>query len=363
MTRPNLLLGLFVLAGCTSIQLPSTLGEPITDPPGVPLVEHWERDVQAAFGPSAPLITRRYVVVGTRRGEVVVLDRETGATEGAGEFGSSVEGPIAVSADGGTIYVPTADADGGIEAYDVQQGRRVWRWEGGVAQAGVVRVGLVLVAPMLDSRVVALDAASGEVLWERAAVDGVQIHAAPVADGADVLIATDRGEVLRLAALSGAERWRADVGAPVYAAPAADGRSIVVSTTRGGVVHLDAASGEQRWRVDADRVLRATTAGLTDDALAVGFTDGSTRVYDRATGAERWRHRVDGNISAPPLWVDGHLAVGTMDRRLILLDAATGDEVWSRQLRGRVKSALGVGGGMLIALVEPRHVVAFQSLP
>lgn len=361
--RPTALLLLLALAGCSHLQLGGPLGTPSSEPPGTPLGLRWERDADAAFGPSAARVTDRYVVVGTRAGRVVVLDRETGAVEGAGEFGASVEGQLAASENGAVLYVSTAERSGGVEAYDVRAGRRVWRWPGGAVQGGVVRAGGTVVVAALDGRVLGLDAGRGTERWERPPSEAAQVHAAPVAVGADVLVADDRGRVVRLDAQSGAGRWTADVGGPVYATPTVVGDGVYVSTTRGHVARLDAATGATVWTVTTGAPLRATSAAVHEATAVFGFSDGTVRALDTASGAERWRFQADGNVAAAPAWVGERVAVGTMGRRLVVLDGATGREEWSTELRGRVKSALAVGGGLLVVLVEPRHVVAFHTAP
>lgn len=349
------------LTGCSTISLGAALGDASAEPPGLPLDLLWERDADGAFGPSAAHVTDRYVVVGTRKGDVVVIDRETGRVEGSGEFGDSVEGQLAVSPNGEVLYVPTVGGGGGVEAYDVRRGRRVWRWRGGQAQAGVVRVGETLVVPLLDGRLAGLDVATGDVRWERASPTGVQFHAAPLALGTDVVVADDAGTVVRLRALDGAEQWRAEVGAPVYAAPTADPEAIYVSTTRGDLARLGIATGDVRWHVRDELPLRVSSAAVGALGLAVGYSDGTVRGVDPATGAERWRMQGDGNVTAEPVWIGDRVAVGTLDQQLIIVDGRTGREEWSTELRGRVKSALTVGGGLLVVLVEPRHVIAFHT--
>ena len=355
-----LLLGVW-FAGCSTINLGAALGDASAEPPGLPLDLLWERDADGAFGPSAAHVTDRFVVVGTRKGDVVVIDRDTGRIEGAGEFGDSVEGQLAVSPNGEVLYVPTVGGGGGVEAYDVRRGRRIWRWREGQVQAGVVRVGATLVVPLLDGRLAGLDVATGDVRWERASPTGVQFHAAPLAVGTDVIVSDDAGTVVRLRALDGAEQWRAEVGAPVYAPPTADVGAVYISTTRGDLARLDAGTGDVAWQVQDEEPLRVSSAAVGATGLAVGYSDGTVRGIDPTTGVERWRMQGDGNVTAQPVWIGDRVAVGTLDRQLLIVDGRTGREEWSTELRGRVKSALTVGSGLLVVLVEPRHVIAFHT--
>ncbi|MEM6287875.1 MAG: PQQ-binding-like beta-propeller repeat protein [Bacteroidota bacterium] len=352
-----------LLAGCSSIRLGVPLGASEAGTPSGPLERAWERDAQGAFGPSAAQITEAFVVVGTRRGEVVVIDRADGRVAGVGEFGESVEGAVALSADGVVIYVPRAERRGGVTAYDVRNGRQQWRWDGGATSAGVVRLGDVVVAATLDGRAVGLDAASGEALWETRPDSTAQFHAAPVAVGPEaVLFADDRGRVTLREAATGDVRWTQSIRTPVYERPAVDDAQVYVATTRGLLVALDRETGQIRWTRDAraEEKPRLSAPAVADGAVAVGGTDGVVVVYDAQTAEERWRTRFDANVSAAPLWMGDRLMVGTFDGRIVALDAATGAEVWEDDLRGRVKSALVAADDLLIVLTEPRHVVAYR---
>ena len=349
------------LAGCASVRLGEPLGDLADVAPVPPLVEVWERDAGAAFGPSGALVTESCVVVGTRNGEVVVLDGATGRIRGEAEVGQSVEGALAVSDGGRVVFIPTAEAGGGIRALDVQTGATLWRWKGGAVEGGVVRVGGVVVTATRAGLVAGLDAETGEQRWGREGAQGAQILAAPSVIGSLVVVVDDGGGVTGFDAATGAERWVARLGEPVEVGVDVSEGLLVVSTVRGLIVRLDPETGTEVWRVRTERPVRLTTAASRSGAVALGGTDGVVRVLDAATGTERWRWRSDANVSARPVWLEGHLAVGTQDERLVLLHAETGAEVWSTELKGRVKSALVVGSERLIVLSEPRHVVAFEG--
>lgn len=361
MRRATLLLAL-ALAGCSTLALGESIGPADASAPQGVLVRVWERAAGAAFGPSAPLVTDGIIVMGTRKGEIVAMESATGRIRGSVSLGESVEGQFAVSPDGQTVYVPTAQVRGGVVAYDVVGGSKRWTWDGGGVQGGVVLVGGRLVVATRDGTTAGIDAESGEEMWSREGQPGAQVHAAPVALGASVVVIDDRGRATAFDPASGAPRWTADLGAPVYSTPTASG-DLFVTTTRGRVARLDADTGETVWAVDNPTTARVSSPLVRTEHVVVGLSDGTVRALDRATGAERWRTGVGAVVTAKPAFADGRLWVGTMGNRLIALDAETGAETWSAELRGRVKSDVVVGGGRVIALVEPGHVVAFGSKP
>ena len=353
---------LLALAGCATLDLERPLGSGVTDAPQGPLVRSWETAAGAAFGSPAALVTRDHVVFGTRKGEVVVMDAASGKTRGSVEVGGSVEGELAVSDDGRVLYVPTAETRGGVVAYDVVDGQRRWRWRGGGIQGGVVRVGGRLVTATQAGLVVGLDAETGEEVWQQDSAPGAQVHAAPVALDASVVVVDDRGRAVAVDPASGARRWTAELEAPVYATPTASG-DLFVTTTRGRVARLDAATGRTVWAVDDPGVVRGSSPLVAGERVVVGFSDGTVRSMHRDTGAEVWRANVGAVVSARPALAGGRVLVGTMGNRLVALDAESGAETWSAELRGRVKTDLSVGGGRVYAMVEPGHVIAFGLQP
>ena len=371
MRRAALALALAALAGCGTIQLDRPLvPAPRAEAPSPPLVQAWETEVDAAFGPAAATAGSGRLAVGTRSGHVVVLDGATGDRLGSLSFGAGIDGGVLVAPDGQTVYVPVARGRYGVVAHGLRDGRRRWAWRADsaalAADAGLALVGGVVVAPLHDGTTVGLDATAGTERWRLAGGARAQNHAAPtVLPGGLVAIADDRGSVRALDASTGAVRWSAEAGAPVYAAPVVDDGRLLVPTTRGTLVALDATSGRVLWtaRLDATGQARVTGPAVASGRVVVGLTDGRVVALDVATGATVWTWAGTGAIIGAPLASGPTVYVGTMDKRLVALDAATGAETWSTVLRGRVKSALAVEGGRLVVLTEPRHVVAFQTVP
>ena len=355
--------GALLVAGCSALQLDEALVPPATGfAPAPPLEQVWRREVPGGFGPSAPLPVGSLLLLGTASGDLVALDRRTGARAGSHAFGESVEGAIVVAPDGQTVVVPVARGRATVRAYDARSGRERWRWTGTPVTGGVVLVGSTVVASTRNGRTVGLDLATGAERWAHEAPAGTQIQAAPVAlgDGC-VVVATDRGTVVALDAQTGGEVWTADAGAPVYHTPSVfDGR-LAVATTRGRLVVLDAATGEVAWALDVGTGVRLSPPAIGPDGVLVGGSDGSVRSVDASSGAERWTHEGTGAVAVRPLVSDGRVYVGTLDRTFVVLDATTGASQWSTELRGRVRGAPVAADGAVYLLTEPRHVVAFRT--
>lgn len=365
----SLLLIASATSGCASISLERPLVPVVpAEAPAPPLAEVWQTDVDAAFGPAAPVVAAQRIAVGVRNGRAVVLDAATGRRVGSLDVGQSIEAGLVLSPDGAVLYVPVSRGRFAVVAHAVTTGERQWGWRPAspaeMVDAGLALAAGVVVAPLHDGTTIGLDAMTGAERWRLAGADRAQNHAAPaVLPGGRVAVADDRGGVRVLDAATGAVVWTASAGAPVYAAPTVAGDRLLVSTTRGTLSAFDAATGAFQWttRFDPSGLARVSSAAILSDRAAVGLTDGRVVALSLATGEAAWTWTGTGAVVGQPLAAGPTLYVSTMDERLVALDAATGQETFSATLRGRAKSAMTVADGRLIVLSEPRHITAFEA--
>jgi outer membrane protein assembly factor BamB len=149
---------------------------------------------------------------------------------------------------GEVLYV--GRAGGSVVALDGATGAVLWETPVGAdVSATPALAGGVLYVPTADGDLVAVDAAgcgaaTCEPLWS-AAIDGTSIAAQPAVSGdgedAVVFVGTSGGTVAAVAAAGcgsptcGAPRWQASVGAWVTGAPAVSGGAVVVGTASGQV--------------------------------------------------------------------------------------------------------------------------------
>lgn len=176
-----------------------------------------------------------------------------------------------------------------------------WRFEfGSPVGAGPTLDGAALYAASEAGAVVALDAATGEVVW-KASVDATP-RGLIRADGERIYFRTDEGGVFALDTASGADVWDVSVEGGVNT-PVISGELVILAGQRGEVVALDAATGEEQWRTDSGRTLRADPAlvGASKEVVAVGDIGGRLHTFDAASGEPLGEDLLGGEFAGPVL--------------------------------------------------------------
>ena len=211
-------------------------------------------------------------------------------------------------------------------------------WEapfpGGLAAGPVVAGGVVI--GLGRNRIAALDARTGEELWEAQRSPGRT--GSPVVIGDLVIHPSGTGShaaVIARGLEDGTERWRAFPGSAVRAGLVAQGGTVYAGTAEGLVVALGVRDGEEVWRLDLDGAIEAAPA-LSDGTLVVVVEQRSTRTsavvsIDAGTGEEAWRFTSlpSGAGATPPSTAQGVVYVGAADASVHALDLETGSERWS----------------------------------
>ncbi|WBU56958.1 PQQ-binding-like beta-propeller repeat protein [Paracoccus sediminicola] len=190
---------------------------------------------------------------------------------------------------------------------------------------------------------VALDAASGGVLWRQRVT--APIGGAPTVQNGVVYV-TDRSATgYAVRASDGKLQWQVagipqPTGVMGVAAPAVDGDLVVFPFASGQLLAVDAETGIERWsaQVAGNRVGRAVAyirdmtgePVITGDAVYAGTSSGRIAAFDRQTGMELWSAR-EGAVS-PVLPVGNAIFAVNDQNQLIRLDGSTGGILWARNL-------------------------------
>lgn len=263
---------------------------------------------------------------------------------------------------------------------------RIWSANIG---SGSNRKNRISAAPVVaDGRIFTLDAgatvaatsANGQTLWSAdlsAAFDaGGGISGGGLAIGGSRLFATTGyGEVVALDAASGKVLWRQRVDAPVTGAPATDGEAVYVSGRDGSAWAINAADGKVIWQVIGtpgsagylgaaaptigDRaVIFPTNAG---DLMAVLKIGGGTRIWQSSLAGKRLgrAYAFSFDVTGDAV-IDGKVMyAGTAAGRTVAMSASSGERIWSAG-----EGALGpvaVAGGSVFLVSDEAQLVRLDA--
>lgn len=210
-----------------------------------------------------------------------------------------------------------------------------------------------------------------DLLWAEeigVGVDDFYLTLAPLVDG-DRLFAVDReGRVEALDAVTGEHLWQVDLATPLTGGPG-EGGDLLLLGAGAEVIALDKGNGGVRWRARASSEVLAPPVRI-DQVAVVRSVDGAVTGHSMVDGRELWRYNEEVPLltlrgASVPVAVDGVAAVGLANGSLVALDAASGRVLWDATVavpRGRTELERMVDLDATPALGERAiHVSAYQS--
>ncbi|MGH2710003.1 MAG: PQQ-binding-like beta-propeller repeat protein [Actinomycetota bacterium] len=213
--------------------------------------------------PSAPTISGKTVVVGTRDSEVVALDLDDGVIRWRFETTGTVAGAPAIAE--GLVVAAAYQASSGASTFygiDLEDGdieEPGWRFAPGVVgQSSGVAVADELTFAGTNDLNIRASRQGGEV-WEVRSRDGFGSRQIPAAG--EALILADRTNLYRLEPETGVEIWTfrladlTSVGEGRFntllaSSPAVTGTSVILGAADGTLSGIDVDSGHRIWRKD-----------------------------------------------------------------------------------------------------------------
>lgn len=359
--------------GDDTIELPTEMSTAAPSPSGpVPvrctqdrvIVDCLAWDVDAG-GPVSlgPRLPDSAVLVDRRPEGITVRDAATGEVRWSREDVGRAP-PLRVVGDVLLIRAgPTS-----VAALDLDDGSEQWR-------AGDVRsVGMLPELPDLAvlgrvdedavDGLVALDPASGEVVWEWEAPWDAPIASAAQAIAPDMLLVTGGGRLARLDGGTGTTVWDVETLPGGYLQAQPPDHVSVQQLTEGDDPRLwihEAATGARVLEMAAARIASHLVTG--DRLVVHAPAEGVVRAHDLATGEELWHLLLDGGPGAlgfPATAAAPRDALVVLERgsRLVTrLDPATGDPLWSVRLQPSASRATNGGTFLGTPAILDHHVV------
>lgn len=201
-------------------------------------------------------------------------------------------------------------------------------------------------AASYDGMVMAVDALSGQRLWQVA----TQL---PISGGVGVsetglaLVGSSKGQVIALSQTDGQEVWRTQVSSEVLAPPRTNSGIVVIRTIDGKFTGLDVRTGERRWvytYVTPTLSLRGSApplltrdlviSGLDTGKLLVLSLDKGLPVTEKAIASPRGRTEIERliDIDSEPRFFGETLYLAAYRGSVAAIDMRSGNLAWNRDL-------------------------------
>jgi outer membrane protein assembly factor BamB len=337
---------------------------------------------------ASPLLVGAHIYVGAANQDaLLVLERHSGRLVQRLDTGAPVQTTPVLAA--GILYF--SDTAGTTYAWPL--GAEAPLWAHPSRSPVVAPVGLtddkVLVADV-DDVVVALDRATGDLLWRHAQKLDPTRHAAlqlygataPLVHGEWVLAGFSDGSLVGLDLADGELAWSKRLGEGRYpdvlGAPVAHGKDFIVAAFTEPLVALDQATRNVRWRVDAGGAWSPVLGGGEGAAPAPVLAgphrwvfhsgaDGKLRCVDAASGAVAWVwDSGSGTALTQAVPTEAGLLVGSSGGSVFLVDTATGALRWRWEPGyhpSGVTAAIAVEGRQAVLVTNAGVVTSFVVPP
>lgn len=234
---------------------------------------------------------------------------------------------------GDRAYVGTADNH--IIAMDANTGEAIWDYEAQHAIWGQpqFRDGVVYVTSM-DWNVYALNADTGDLVWSTK-LGGAIASAAVLGDDLMYVSSYD-GNVHALKITDGEQVWQAPATDWVWASPALDGERVFFGDIQGNIFAVDAKTGEQLWTKATGASVQSAPVVLGDTVyfaseIAGETPTGALTAYATADGQQKWQTPTAAPLYTNPVVFDDDtivVALASTDALLIGYNAQSGSEQW-----------------------------------
>jgi len=257
-------------------------------------VKKWAVDEGSPIVPT-PLVAQGTVYFGTNDHKFYALDAATGAPKWTTPLVTDKKIWGDAAYDNGTIYFGSLDAN--LYAVDATTGTKKWAYPAGglIAAKPLIANGVIYFGAL--NKLIALDAASGNLKWDKTFADS--------------------------------NEW-------IWAPVTTQNNTLYVGTTAGKVYAFDTNTGDSKWAQPFTAGGQIRSAIVIQDNIGYfGASDKNVYALDLATGQLKWNPvTLTGPVMASPLFDNGTLYVptsgynGQSGYNMYALNATDGTRKW-----------------------------------
>ena len=219
-------------------------------------------------------------------------------------------------------------------------------------------------------RVVAVDTASGRLIWSVPIAGGVDGEARFDQAHGQVYLGSDDGIFYALDPQEGTTRWSYKGKGAVERQPEVGAALVYFASAANRVVALEAATGKKRWQYERDTPEGFSIHGhagprLGGDVIYTGFDDGYLVALGAETGELRWAHSLAAasdqfvDVDSTPVLRDDLVIAASYSGGLYALRAKDGEVVWRLGVEGAVAIR---AGATRLYVASPRDGLAAVTM-
>lgn len=243
-------------------------------------------------------------------------------------------------------------------ALDAATGKVIWRKRLAELNASspAYSKGVLYSVSLEPQQAIAVRARDGKVLWRKPL--GSRAESSPLVIGGRAFFGDEGGTLHALDAEDGSTKWETQLGGSIKAAPAYDGGTLYVGDYGGNMNAVRASDGAIRWQTE-DQGTGLGGSGRIYSTAAVAFGrvyagDVDTRVYsyEQKTGEIAWsfsagNYVYSGIAAADTGSTRPSVYFGSHDRYAYGLDAETGKQLWRVPAGGQISGPATVVGDVV----------------
>lgn len=371
-------LGLLALPGCAGLRIPDSLRIDEHDWPFFgrtqtrtnatdeiltpPLQLVWEQDITTGMGFGSPIVIDSIVIITNMKGELLALNANTGKKFGWVTLGDAMHGSPVL--ENNIAYVAVTNSRESLVAFDLQQGKVLWKEEYGDIEVTPLLLRGKLYFGNTAGFFFCVEKEKGELEWKYRIPDNAKrkgIRSSATTDDSLIIFGAEDGSLYALDAKYGSERWSYNTGAPVFASPAVNNGLVLCGNADGLLVALDAKTGALVWKFNAGTSIYATPS-FTQQLTLIGTTGGKLYALRTNDGSLVWSREFNSVINSSAV-VSGNVAYfGTLKKELYAINVSDGSVVWSQTLEGRVKTSPAIAYGKLFVATDDKSLRAFAPI-
>lgn len=313
----------------------------------------WAYDVGAGFGDFSPTIADNVAFVGTLRGDIYLLNIETGKKISSKTFAGAIfSGPIT---DDTLMIVASSQSKENLFAYNLQNAKTAWSKNiASVESSPTLREGVLYITTVAGD-LYKIRLRTGDELFHKKLPAPIRVS--PAVDDSECVFGCDDGNIYAVSSVDGRQIWKYSAGSPVWCSASMSDSLIFVGTNAGRLIVLR-TNGTLAFDFSAGG--KILSMPISDEkGIYFGSDDGNFYAVSLQNGALLWKVQTGAPIIASASQTKSQIVFGGFDENLYVVDKGVGKVAQKIDLAGRVRTAPAIYRNYLVVGAEDSNVFGF----